>query len=199
MTDVSSSVVMTLPGDTKLPILTRRNPVRPLNGARITVSSSRACAAAARASSAFSVASTTSKSATGSICRDRRSRLRSYWLRLRASAAWASASAAPALRVVHLDEHGAALDFLALLEADRRDGVRDFRRDVDGLVGERRAHGLDLDAHELDARRLCNDGYRRTRRGEGAGLRRGLPAAGARDDCERSGQDRGAARDTRSR
>ena len=42
MTLVSSSVVMTSPGLMSVPTLTRRNPTRPENGARITVSSSRA-------------------------------------------------------------------------------------------------------------------------------------------------------------
>ena len=51
--DVSSNVVIMVPGLTKLPTLTCLNPVRPLNDARITVSSSRAWAAATRASSAF--------------------------------------------------------------------------------------------------------------------------------------------------
>jgi argininosuccinate lyase len=39
---MASSVVMTVPGLTKLPMLTRRKPVRPANDARMTVSSSRA-------------------------------------------------------------------------------------------------------------------------------------------------------------
>ena len=83
------------------------------------------------------------------------------------------------LRVVHLDEHGAALDFLAFLEPDRRDGVRRLRRDLDGLVRLRRADGFDLDAHRLDARGLRDDGDRRGSgcgRG-GAGLGRRLRAA----------------------
>ncbi len=56
MTLVSSSVVMTSPGLMSVPTLTRRNPTRPENGARITVSSSRACAAPSRARFAVSVA-----------------------------------------------------------------------------------------------------------------------------------------------
>ena len=93
-----------------------------------------------------------------SAWRDCRSRLRSYWLLLRASDAWASASEARACDGVHLDEHLAALDFLAFLEADRGDRVRRLRRDLDGLVGPGRADGLDLDAHRLDACGLRDDG-----------------------------------------
>ena len=57
MERVSSSVVMTVPGATSPPTLTRRSPTRPLNGARMTVSLSRARADATRAWLAAWVAS----------------------------------------------------------------------------------------------------------------------------------------------
>ena len=57
MTEVSSSVLMTVPGLTRLPTLMRRKPMRPSNGARMMVSCSFARAAATRASFVFSVAS----------------------------------------------------------------------------------------------------------------------------------------------
>ena len=173
MIDVSSSVVITVPALTKLPTLTCRKPVRPLNDARITVSSSRACAAATRASSAFNDASTCSRSATDSAWRDCRSRLRSYWLLLRASDASRLGERGSRLRVVHLDEDGAALDFLALLKPNRRDRVRRLRGDFDGLVRLGRADGFDLDAHRLDSRRGGDDGH-----GAAGGGRRRRPVRG---------------------
>ncbi len=57
MSEVSSSVVITVPGLTRLPTLTRRKPVLPSNGARMTVSSRRALADVDAAWFAFSVAS----------------------------------------------------------------------------------------------------------------------------------------------
>jgi hypothetical protein len=57
MTLVSSRVVITSPGLISVPTLTRRNPTRPENGARMTVSSRRACADCSRARFALSVAS----------------------------------------------------------------------------------------------------------------------------------------------
>ncbi len=65
---VSSSVVITVPGFTSAPTLTRRNPTRPSNGARITVSATRACADATRASLPFSVASICSSCDCDSAC-----------------------------------------------------------------------------------------------------------------------------------
>ena len=53
ITLLSSRVVITVPGLMRLPTLTRRKPTRPLKGARMTVSSSRARAASTRAVLAF--------------------------------------------------------------------------------------------------------------------------------------------------
>ncbi len=63
---VSSSVVMTVPGLTRLPTLTRRRPTRPVNAARTTVSASFACATRTRASLALSEASIWSSCASDS-------------------------------------------------------------------------------------------------------------------------------------
>ena len=95
---VSSSVVITSPGLTRAPTLTRRSPTRPANGALMIVSLRRERANATRASLAFRVASICS-----SCCSDRTrvvysSRLRLNWLRLSFSAASAIASSARASR-----------------------------------------------------------------------------------------------------
>jgi hypothetical protein len=74
MTLVSSSVVITSPGLMRVPTLTRRKPTRPENGARITVSSSRAVAAPSRARFALSVASSCSKLDLDKACVSRSSR-----------------------------------------------------------------------------------------------------------------------------
>jgi hypothetical protein len=94
------------------------------------------------------------------------------------------------LRGVHLDEHGAALDFLALLKANCGDRVRRFGRDLDGLVGLSGADGLDLDAHLLEVSRSRDDGNsgRSGRRSRGAGLRRGV-GAGGRKERQRDGAE----------
>ena len=57
---------MTVPGVTRLPTLTRRNPTRPANAARIIVSPSFACATSTRASLALSAASIWSSCASDS-------------------------------------------------------------------------------------------------------------------------------------
>ncbi len=187
ITDVSSSVVMSVPGLTKLPTLTCRKPVRPMNEARITVSSRRDLGGRdARL-----------------IGLQRRLDLlevrhRHRLARLQVAAAVVLALAAgerrlrlgerrASLRRVHLDEHGAALDLLAFVEADRGDRVRRLRRDFHRLVRLRRSDGLDLDAHRLQAR---GRGYDRDRRGDGggAGAASGLGgrlSTGAAGECDR--------------
>ncbi len=93
---VSSSVVMTVPGATRPPTLTRRRPTRPLNGARMIVSLRRARAAATRATLAEYVDSICSICWSESTLVAYNSRLRCNWLALSFSAASATARSARA-------------------------------------------------------------------------------------------------------
>ena len=94
ITDESSRVVITAPGLTSPPRLTFRKPVRPSKGARITVSSRRARAAATRASPVLTEVSSWSSWARERAWTVETSRPRANWLRLSARLASASASSA---------------------------------------------------------------------------------------------------------
>ncbi len=94
MDAVSSRVVITVPGSTRLPTLTRRKPSLPLNGALMMVSSRCASAAvtAARSASRWASSCCSWDSATAWVlnsCCSRR-----YWLSVSTSVALAAASSA---------------------------------------------------------------------------------------------------------
>ena len=55
----------------------------------------------------------------------------------------------PRLGGIQLDQHRAPAHEIALLEADRGDDIRGLRGHVHGLVGARRADGLDVHAERL--------------------------------------------------
>src|SRR5882672_3368038 len=93
---VSSSVVMIVPGFTRLPTLTRRRPTWPSNGARTIVSPRREADAATLASLALRVATIWSSWDCDRALVAMSSTLRSYWLLLSTSAAWAWARSAVA-------------------------------------------------------------------------------------------------------
>ena len=127
-----------------VPTLTRRRPTRPENGARMTVSSSRACAAASRARFAFSVASSCSKLDFDSACVDQQFAAAVVLALALGDRRLRGRDVGAHLRVVELHQHLAALHALAVAERDRRDDVGDLGADVDRFIRARVAERFEL-------------------------------------------------------
>ncbi len=92
--DKSSSVVITVPGVTRVPGLTWRKPICPAKGARTRLCSKRARAASRRASSAFMVASSCCTWDSDTVFEASSSLARRNWARLSITVASASARTA---------------------------------------------------------------------------------------------------------